>query len=99
MSGDGRLMNVIIAPIISEKSTAAADQLHTAVFRVMPDASKRDIKLAVEKMFDVRVVSVRVASIRGKAVYRFRHSGRRTSWKKAFVRLGEGDDINFAELQ
>ena len=99
MSGDGQLMNVIVAPVISEKSTASADQQRTAVFRVLPDANKRDIKRAVEKMFDVKVVSVRVTTMRGKTVYRLRHAGRRASWKKAYVRLGDGDDINFAELQ
>lgn len=99
MSGDGRLMNLIITPIISEKSTELGDKQRTAIFYVLPDARKDEIKRAVEKMFEVKVESVRVANLRGKKVFRMGRPGQRAASKKAFVRLVEGNDINFAELQ
>ena len=99
MSGGGRLMGILLAPVISEKSTMVADKQRTAVFRVSSDARKDEIKRAVEKMFEVKVEAVRVSTVRGKTVYRQGRPGRRAAWKKAFVRLVEGDDINFAELQ
>ncbi|MGI9306937.1 MAG: 50S ribosomal protein L23 [Gammaproteobacteria bacterium] len=99
MSGDGRLMNLILSPVISEKSTDLAEKRRTAVFYVLPDARKDEIRRAVEKMFQVKVEAVRVARTRGKVVQRLGRWGRRASSKKAFVRLAEGNDINFAELQ
>lgn len=99
MSGSGRLMSVIIAPLISEKSTELADRERTAVFYVMPDARKDEIRRAVEKMFEVKVESVRVSSRRGRAVMRMGRPGRTASGKKAYVRLAKGNDINFAELR
>ncbi|MGI9347715.1 MAG: 50S ribosomal protein L23 [Gammaproteobacteria bacterium] len=103
MTGSDRMMSIICAPVISEKSTEAADKQRTAVFRVVSDARKDEIRRAVEKMFEVKVDAVRVTHVRGKAVYqlsrRGKASGRRASWKKAYVRLAKGYDINFAELQ
>ncbi len=99
MSGDARLMNLISAPVISEKSTELADKYRTAVFYVLPDARKDEIRRAVEKMFEVKVEKVRVINTRGKLVQRMGRWGRRVARKKAFVRLAKGDDINFAELQ
>ncbi|MGU9952127.1 MAG: 50S ribosomal protein L23 [Gammaproteobacteria bacterium WSBS_2016_MAG_OTU1] len=99
MNLEERLITVIIAPVVSEKSTFAAEKERTAVFRVLPDANKKEVKLAVEKMFEVSVESVRISNVRGKKVYRLGRPGQRIGWKKAFVRLAEGNDINFAELQ
>lgn len=99
MSGAGRLMNIVLAPVVSEKSTMVADKQRTAVFRVSSDARKDEIKRAVEKMFEVKVEAVRVSTVRGKTVYRQGRPGQRVAWKKAFVRLVKGHDINFAELQ
>lgn len=92
-------MTVLLAPVISEKSTVLADTRRTAVFRVAPSANKQDIRAAVEKLFEVKVKAVRVARVQGKAVVFQRRRGRRASWKKAYVSLREGYDINFAELQ
>ena len=90
-----RLMKVLLAPHVSEKTTRVADQANQVVFRVMPDASKTEIKKAVELLFEVKVSSVQVANMKGK-LKRFGQSiGRRKSWKKAYVTLAEGQDIDF----
>lgn len=91
-----RLSKIIVAPVVSEKSTRVADDHRQVVFKVLKDASKPEIRRAVEKMFDVSVMSVSTASVRGK-VKRFGQSvGRRSDWKKAYVTLAEGSDIDFA---
>lgn len=99
MSGNGRLFSVIVAPVISEKSTELADKRGTSVFYVMPDARKDEIRKAVEKMFDVKVDEVRVCNTRPKTIFRMGKPGKRTAGRKAFVRLAKGYDINFSELQ
>ncbi len=91
-----RLSKIIVAPIASEKSTRLADSHNQVVFRVLKDASKPEIRQAVEKMFDVSVTSVTTTNVHGK-VKRFGQSlGRRSDWKKAYVTLAEGSDIDFA---
>jgi len=90
-----RLMKVLIAPVVSEKSTRLADENRQFVFKVMTDASKPEVRKAVELMFDVKVDAVQMANVSGK-VKRFGQSlGKRASWKKAYVTLAEGHDINF----
>jgi large subunit ribosomal protein L23 len=90
-----RMSRILIAPVVSEKSTRAADQGRQMVFKVLPDASKPEIRKAVEKMFDVTVTAVQVSNVKGK-VKRFGQTlGRRSDWKKAYVTLAEGSDINF----
>jgi large subunit ribosomal protein L23 len=90
-----RLSRILIAPIVSEKSTRVADQSQQVVFKVLPDASKPEIRKAVEKMFDVSVTAVQVLNVKGK-VKRFGQTvGRRSDWKKAYVTLAEGSDIDF----
>ena len=91
------LMQVILAPVISEKSTFVADKHNQVTFRVVPDATKPDIKAAVELMFKVQVASVTVSNVRGKGKRFGQLAGRRHSWKKAYVRLKPGQEINFAE--
>jgi large subunit ribosomal protein L23 len=91
-----RLMQVLRAPHISEKSTAAADRMHQHVFRVLPDATKTEIAQAVELMFDVQVTQVRVMNVVGKRKLHRNRKGRRPDWKKAYVRLAPGNDINLA---
>ncbi len=92
-----RLMQVLLAPQISEKATQIADKNEQIVFRVATDATKPEIKAAVELLFKVQVDSVQVLNVKGK-VKRFRGAvGRRKSWKKAFVCLKPGQEINFAE--
>lgn len=91
-----RLSRIIVSPVVSEKSTRLADDHRQVVFRVVKDASKPEIRQAVEKMFDVSVTSVRTTNVRGK-VKRFGQTiGRRSDWKKAYVTLAEGSDIDFA---
>lgn len=92
---DHRLMKIILAPIVSEKSSRGADQNNQYAFRVLTDARKPEIKAAVEKMFEVKVQSVTTLNVRGK-IKRFGSStGKRSNWKKATVRLQEGQEIDF----
>ena len=90
-----RMMKVLIAPIVSEKSTRLADETRQVAFKVMPDASKPDVRKAVELMFDVKVDAVQIANVRGKAKRFGQKMGKRSDWKKAYVTLAEGHDINF----
>jgi large subunit ribosomal protein L23 len=90
-----RLMKVLLGPHVSEKTTRVADQANQVVFRVLPDASKTEIKKAVELLFEVKVSAVQVSNMKGK-LKRFGQSiGRRKNWKKAYVTLAEGQDIDF----
>ena len=92
-----RLMQVLLAPQISEKATYVADKNEQVIFRVASDATKPEIKAAVELLFKVQVETVQVANVKGK-VKRFKGSaGRRKGWKKAFVSLKPGQEINFVE--
>jgi len=91
-----RLLQVLLAPQISEKATYVADKNEQIVFRVASDATKPEIKAAVEQLFDVKVKSVQVANVKGKEKRFGRMVGRRKGWKKAFVCLQPGQEINFA---
>ena len=93
---DERLMSILIAPHVSEKSTRIADGSNQYTFRVRTDARKPEIHRAVEKMFDVQVQSVSVLNVKGKNKgFRGRNRGRRSDWRKAYVRLKPGYDIDF----
>lgn len=91
-----RLLNVLVAPQISEKATYVADKHEQVIFRVASDATKPEIKAAVELMFKVSVKSVQVSCVKGKQKRFGRHMGRRNNWKKAYVCLAPGQEINFA---
>ncbi|WP_435627406.1 50S ribosomal protein L23 [Candidatus Ferrigenium straubiae] len=91
-----RLMRVLLAPQISEKATYVADKNEQVIFRVAPDATKPEIKAAVELMFKVSVDTVQVANVKGKVKRAGRFVGRRNNWKKAYVCLAAGQEINFA---
>ncbi|HJR13645.1 MAG TPA: 50S ribosomal protein L23 [Rhodanobacteraceae bacterium] len=94
MSGD-RILSVLRAPHVSEKSTRLSEH-NQYVFTVAQDATKADVKSAVEKMFDVSVVSVNMANIKGKLkTFRFR-PGRKANVRKAYVRLADGQSIDVA---
>ncbi len=93
-----RLMQVLVAPQISEKATFIADKNEQVVFIVVPDATKPEIKAAVELLFKVEVKSVQVAVQKGKIKRFGRTMGRRSDVKKAFVSLKPGQEINFAEV-
>ncbi len=92
-----RLMQILLAPVVSEKSTYVADKRDQVIFRVMQSATKPEIKAAVELMFNVQVESVKVLNVRGKEKRFGRFMGRRNHWKKAYVCLKPGQEINFAE--
>ena len=92
-----RLMQVLLAPQISEKATYVAEKHEQVIFRVASDATKPEIKAAVELLFKVNVESVQVANVKGK-VKRFKGAvGRRKGWKKAYVCLMAGQEINFID--
>jgi large subunit ribosomal protein L23 len=92
-----RLAQILLAPVISEKSTFIADKHEQVIFRVVSDATKPEIKAAVELMFKAQVESVKVANVHGKEKRFGRFVGRRSSWKKAYVCLKAGQEISFAE--
>lgn len=94
-----RLMKILLRPHISEKSSMAADANNQFVFRVLADASKPEIKGAVEKMFEVEVDSVRVINVKGKTKRFGSTPGKRINWKKAYVSLKPGFDIDFTGPQ
>lgn len=92
-----RLMQVLVAPQISEKATYVADKNEQVVFIVTPDATKPEVKAAVELLFKVQVESVQIANLKGKLKRSGRSMGRRSGIRKAFVCLKPGQEINFAE--
>jgi large subunit ribosomal protein L23 len=92
-----RLMKVLLAPVISEKATFVAEKNEQIVFKVLPDATKPEIKAAVELLFKVEVESVQTVSREGKQKRSGRFIGRRNHTKRAFVCLKPGQEINFVE--
>ena len=92
-----RLMQVILAPQISEKATMVADKYQQVVLRVVGSATKPEVKAAVELLFKVEVAGVQMANVKGKQKRFGRSMGRRKNWKKAFVSLKPGQEINFVE--
>jgi len=92
---DNRHYDIVLAPHITEKSTMLSEH-NAVVFRVAGTASKPEIKAAVELMFKVEVESVQVSNVKGKEKRFGRFIGRRRNWKKAYVCLKPGQEINFA---
>lgn len=93
---EGRLAQVLVAPIVSEKATHVAEKHNQVLFRVLRDATKPEIKAAVELMFKVQVESVRTVVQKGKVKRFGRSTGRRDHVKKAYVALKEGQELNFS---
>ena len=93
---DERLYKVLLAPVVSEKAVGQADVASQVVFKVVKDAKKPEIKAAVEKLFNVKVEGVRTLTIKGKTKRTRFGLGKRSDWKKAYVKLAEGHDIDFA---
>ena len=91
-----RILQVLLAPHVSEKSTLAADAAGQHVFKVLPGATKIEIKQAVEQLFEVKVAQVRVMNVKGKTKRFGQRDGKRSDWRKAYVTLAEGQDIDFA---
>ena len=92
-----RLMQVLLAPQVSEKATYVADKNEQVVFRVASDATKPEVKAAVELLFKVVVDSVQIANVKGKQKKFGRFMGSRNNWKKAYVCLKPGQEINFVD--
>ena len=92
-----RLMQVLLAPQISEKATYVADKNQQVIFRVAPDATKPEVKAAVELLFKVEVESVQISNVKGKQKRFGRNMGARKNWKKAYVCLKPGQEINFVD--
>ncbi|MAA73015.1 MAG: 50S ribosomal protein L23 [Bermanella sp.] len=94
-----RIYKVLLGPHISEKATVVADRDGQFVFRVAPDATKPEIKAAVEQLFEVKVRNVQVLNIKGKTKRTARGVGKRNDVRKAYVRLADGHDIDFADVE
>ena len=93
------LYQVIVKPIVTEKSTRAAEYHGHAVFEVIPSATRVDVKAAIEQAFDVEVESVKVLNVKGKTKRFGKSMGKRNDRKKAYIRLKEGSDIDFSVYQ
>jgi large subunit ribosomal protein L23 len=91
---EARLLQVIEGPLVSEKSTYVADKFEQVIFRVATTATKPEIKAAVEQLFKVQVESVQVVNVKGKFKRSGRFAGKRKDWKKAYVCLKPGQEIN-----
>lgn len=89
--------DIILRPLITEKTTQQKDTDNQVTFEVAPRANRVEIRQAVEKIFDVRVAAVNTMHVRGKIKRRGRIEGRRRNWKKAVVTLGPGQRIDFFE--
>ena len=94
MVDEGRLMQVLVAPIVSEKATMIADKTNAVTFKVLQDATKFEIKAAVQLMFKVDVQSVAVLNIKGKTKRFGKSVGRRDNVRKAYVTLKPGQELN-----
>jgi large subunit ribosomal protein L23 len=92
-----RLYTVLLAPVVSEKSTFIAEKHNQVAFKVIQDATKKEVKAAVELLFKVQVESVQILNRRGKEKRFGRTPGRRSDARKAYVCLKDGQEINFAE--
>ncbi|MDI4633103.1 50S ribosomal protein L23 [Pelomonas sp. V22] len=93
---EGRLASVLLAPIVSEKATAIAEKNNQVLFKVLRDATKPEIKAAVELMFKVEVEAVNVVNVKGKTKRFGGRAGRRDHVKKAYVSLKAGQELNFS---
>ena len=90
-----RLYQVLLSPRVTEKTTAVGEESNQYVFRVIKDANKSEVKGAVEMLFDVSVESVRIVNVKGKSKSFRMRPGKRSDWKKAYVRIQEGQVIDF----
>ena len=88
---------IVIRPLVTEKSTLMREEANKYVFRVIPSATKRQIAQAVEELFEVHVTDVKTMKMQGKKKRLGRNLGRRPSWKKAIVTLADGDTVDFFE--
>ena len=91
-----RVFKVLLGPHISEKATVLADSKKQFIFKVATDATKLEIKKAVEVLFNVKVAGVRTVNVQGKTKRTMRGMGKRNDWKKAYIALQSGQDLDFA---
>ncbi len=96
---DQRLYQILLAPHISEKTATAAEMQGRHAFRIATDASKLEVRNAVEKLFKVDVKSVQIVNVKGKTKRFGQSMGKRSDWKKAIVRLAEGQDLDFMSIE
>lgn len=96
---ENRLLQIILAPVVSEKATFAGEKNEQVVFRVVKDATKPEIKAAVELLFKVEVEGVQVLNVKGKTKRFGRFNGQRKGWKKAYVGLVSGQEIDLAAAE
>jgi large subunit ribosomal protein L23 len=94
-----RLLKVLLGPHVSEKASVVAEERNQYVFRVVKDARKLEIKKAVEQLFEVSVKSVRTVNVKGKTKRTARGLGKRSDWKKAYVALDAGQEIDFVDAE
>lgn len=90
-----RLTKVILGPVVAEKASRVAEDNNQVVLKVLPNANKTEIKQAVETLFDVKVAAVTTTNVKGKVKRTGRTMGKRSDWKKAYVTLADGADLNF----
>jgi len=96
---NSRLYQVLLSPHISEKTALGAELDGRHTFKVAPDATKLEVRKAVEKLFDVKVSSVQILNVKGKVKRFGSTTGNRSDWKKAIVRLADGEDLDFVGIQ
>lgn len=90
-----RITKIILGPVVAEKASRVAETNNQVVLKVLPNANKLEIKRAVETLFEVKVESVSTVNVKGKVKRTGRVFGKRSDWKKAYVTLAEGTDLNF----
>jgi len=93
-----RIYKVLLGPHISEKAAISAESGNQVVFKVLPSATKLEVKKAVEKLFSVKVLGVQTLNVKGKVKQNKFGVAKKPSWKKAYVRLEQGHDIDFATV-
>ena len=93
------LMNILIGPHTTEKSTRIGEKHNQYVFKVAKGATKPEVKAAVELMFNVKVEGVNLLNVKGKIKRFAQREGKRSDWKKAYIRLVKGEEIQFGEAQ
>ena len=94
-----RLYQILLTPHISEKSSIGAEMDGRHTFKVAPDASKLEVRKAVETLFNVKVTSVQILNVKGKIKRFGSTTGKRSDWKKAIVRLADGEDLDFVGIE
>lgn len=94
-----RIYKIILGPVVSEKSAAAGESANQVVFKVLPSATKLEIKAAVQSLFGTKVENVSVLNVKGKTKRTRYGVGTRSDWKKAYVRLAQGQEIDLATAE